>query len=597
MNYNKTNILRNFFYTLKKIYKLDKVYIFKSIVITIIDSIIVFMTPYILKVAIEAIEEKLSFQEVLLKVLILIVAIVALTITTEVFNANIYYKKNKISLQLTREYHIASLKTDYQKFELQETLDAFDKGSSALGTFGAILTFTTSIFNTISKIISFAISCAIILQVSIWLILLIILLAILKLVLTKYNTKKRKTSFLNKTPSIHRKIGYANRICRNLSIGKDLRIYSMDKFIKKERDDAINEYLKLYKKEQIRSSVVTTVVNALGALDELAIYAFMIYEVINNNLSIADFTFIISAVRQMTNSLSIIINNYNQNLSRSLKINDYRKFLSLDLSYDKKTKPLQADEIEIEFKNVYYSYHMQEGYALENVSFKIKKGEKIALVGNNGAGKTTLIKLLCGFYHPTSGEILINNVNIDEIDRDSLIKLVAPVFQDTIHYAITIKENIALEKDSDIDEEKINKVIELVGLKQKINSLKYGLNTVITRQIDEKGVQLSGGENQKLSIARAIYKDAPLIILDEPTSALDALSERDLYLNLNKIINNHSAIFISHRLSSTKFCDRIFFLENGKLIECGTHNELMNCESEYKKLFNLQAEYYKEVKE
>ena len=180
---------------------------------------------------------------------------------------------------------------------------------------------------------------------------------------------------------------------------------------------------------------------------------------------------------------------------------------------------------------------------------------------------------------------------------ENLIKLIAPVFQDSNHYAVSIKENVAMETIDEIDDEKLYKALKLAGLSQKIESLKDGIDTIITRDMDDKGVELSGGESQKLSIARAIYKDAPFVILDEPTSALDPIAESELYMNLNKIINNHSAIFISHRLSSTKFCDRIFFLEKGELLEVGTHDELMKVDSEYKKLFNMQAEYYKEVDE
>ena len=236
---------------------------------------------------------------------------------------------------------------------------------------------------------------------------------------------------------------------------------------------------------------------------------------------------------------------------------------------------------------------MQEGYSLKDVSFKIKRGERIALVGNNGAGKTTLVKLLCGLYHPTSGEILINGINIETISRESLADLVAPVFQDTSHYAISVKENIAMDNNSKIDDSLIKSAINLTELNEKINKLPNGIDTVITRELDETGIELSGGENQKLSIARAVYKNAPLIILDEPTSALDPLAEYNLYNNFNKIIKDSSAIFISHRLSSTKFCDRIFLLDHGSLKEVGTHNELMSYDSDYKKLFDMQAEYYK----
>lgn len=597
MNLDKPNIIKNFFFSLKKIYKKDKIFVFETIVHTIISALVVFMYPYILKMAIEAIEQNLSFKELILRVLIVIIIVMILVFINQACLRDKSYRARKLSALFTREYHLNSLKTDYEKFEQPESQDAFEKGSRALGTRSGFIGLYTNMFTTISKVITFIIGCGIILSVSIWLIVIIVILAIIKLILTNYNTKKEKTNFHDKTPGLWRKISYTNNISKNLTIGKDLRIYEMDKFIDMERQKTIDEYMRLYKKEEIRSNILGTIINLIHILDEVALYSFMIYEVINNNMSIADFTFIIASIRTISRSLAVIINNFSNNLSYSLQVNDYKKFQLIDLSFNGATIPLATDEIEIEFKNVSYSYYMQEGYTLKNISFKINKGERIALVGHNGAGKTTLIKLICGFYHPTEGEILINGVNINEIDRESLIKLIAPVFQDSNHYAVSIKENVAMETLDNIDEERLYNALDLAGLTQKIESLKSGVDTVITRDMDDTGVELSGGESQKLSIARAIYKNAPLVILDEPTSALDPIAESKLYMNLNKIINNHSAIFISHRLSSTKFCDRIFFLEKGELLEVGTHDGLMSIDSEYKKLFNMQAEYYKEVDE
>lgn len=597
MNLYKPNIIKNFFYSLKKIYKIDKIFVFETIIHTIISALVTFMYPYILKIAIEAIEQKFSFKELILKVFIVTVSVMILVFINQVCWRDTSYRARKLSALFTRKYHLNSLKTDYEKFEQPESQDAFEKGARALGTRSGFLGLYTNMFNTISKVITFIISCGIILRVSIWLILIIVILAILKLLLTNYNTKKEKTNFHDKTPSIWRKISYTNNISRNLSIGKDLRVYKMDEFIDMERQKTIDEYMSLYKKEEIRSNILGTIINIIHILDEVALYSFMIYEVINNNMSIADFTFIIASIRTLSSSLTVIINNFSNNLSYSLQINDYRKFETLDLAFNSETKHLVADDVEIEFKNVSYSYYMQEGYTLKNISFKIKKGERIALVGHNGAGKTTLVKLICGFYHPTEGEIFINGININEIDRESLMKLIAPVFQDSNHYAVSIKENVAMETIGNIDDEKLYKALSLAGLTKKIECLKNGVDTIITRDMDDSGIELSGGESQKLAIARAIYKNAPFVILDEPTSALDPIAEKELYMNLNNIINNHSAIFISHRLSSTKFCDRIFFLEKGELLEVGTHKELMKIDSEYKKLFNMQAEYYKEADE
>ena len=543
MDYNKPNIIKNFFYSLKKIYKADKIFFFETMVHTIISALVVYMYPYILKIAIEAIEQKLSFKELILKVFIIVVSVLVLVFINQTSRRDASYRARKLSALFTRDYHLNSLKTDYEKFELPESQDAFEKGSRALGTRSGFIGLYTNMFTTISKVITFIIGCGIILRVSIWLIVIIVILAILKLLLTTYNTKKEKTNFYDKTPGLWRKISYTNNISKNLTIGKDLRIYEMNKFIDMERQKTIDEYMKLYKKEEIRSNIISTIIECLHVLDEIALYAFMVYEVINHNMSVADFTFIIAAIRTLSNSLTVIINNYSNNLSYSLQVNDYRKFFKMDLSFNFETKPLVADEVEIEFKNVSYSYYMQEGETLKNISFKIRKGERIALVGHNGAGKTTLIKLICGFYHPTKGEILINGININEIDRESLIKLIAPVFQDSNHYAVSIKENIAMEADGNIDDAKLYSAINLAGLTQKVNDLKEGADTLITRDMDDTGVELSGGESQKLSIARAIYKNAPFVILDEPTSALDPIAESELYINLNKIINNAIIFF------------------------------------------------------
>mgnify|MGYP003288725537 CR=1 FL=1 len=589
----KTNIIKNFFYSFKKIIKVDKMYIFETIIKAISSAISAYIGPYILKIAVEAIESNKSFKELAIKVLFAVVLLLVLAIINAFCWNDTMYRQRKISNILTREYYLVSLKTDYQKFELPEAQDAFEKGSRALGSYSGMIGLYSNMITTISQVFIFLIGCAIIFRVSIWLIVITIALAILKLILSDYNTKKAKTNFYDKTPGLWRKINYTDNISRNLGIGKDLRIYEMDKFIDQERQNTIDEFMKLYKKEEIRRNIVVGIIKILYVLDEIFLYMFVINKVINNNMSIADFTFVISSIRTLRNSLMVIIQMYNNNLSYSLQVNDLRKFENMDLSVANNLEKYQADSIEIEFKNVSYSYYMQEGYSLKNVSFKIKRGERIALVGNNGAGKTTLVKLLCGLYHPTEGEILINGINIETIDRKSLANLIAPVFQDINHYAISVKENIAMKDSDKCNHDKITESIEITDLSNKIEKLKENIDTVITRELDENGVELSGGESQKLAIARAVYKNAPLIILDEPTSALDPLAEYNLYNNFNKIIKNNCAIFISHRLSSTKFCDRIFLLNKGELKEVGTHEELMSYDSEYKELFNMQAEYYK----
>lgn len=590
---NKTNIIRNFLYAVKMISKKDKLFVIESIICCIISSLVSFMYPYILKIAVSAIENGTDFKGLAIEVTLIIAIVCLLCIINTMLDKDQWRRQSKLSTIMVLDYNMASLKTDYEKFELPEAQDAFEKGMRALRVGCGVLGLTNNMFITISKVITFIIGCGLIFQINYLLIIIILVLSVFKLLLKSYNTKINKKNFYDKTPIVWRKISYTDNISRNLTIGKDLRIYEMDKFINAERDKAVSSYLKMYRNAEIKTNIVNGIINVLKILDELALYFFMIYQVVNGEMEIANFTFLVSIIRQMTNSLMTIINKYSNNLSHSLQINDYREFMKMDLSVNDSLISLEADEVEVEFRNVSYSYYMQEGETLKNLSFKIKKGERIALVGDNGAGKTTLVKLLCGFYHPTSGEILINGVNIEKIKRSSLQKLIAPVFQDTMHYAISILENISMKEKDTTSLETIKGALKLVDLEDRINNLPNGLDTIITRDLDDNGIELSGGESQKLAIARAIYKNAPMIVLDEPTSALDALAEYNLYNNFNKIIKHHSAIFISHRLSSTRFCDRIFYLNDGMLKEVGTHKQLMSYESEYKKLFDMQAEYYK----
>jgi len=588
----KANIFRNFLYSLKKVYSVDKGYVIKSLLSTVLIAVSSFMYPYILKTAVEGIEQKKDFTEIVVNVLIIISIAFVLNLSTNLINNDFWHRNKRIATLLTREFYIKSLDTDYEKFERAEAQDAFEKASRALNNYNGITGLVSNVVRSLSYLLTFFIACSIVFSVSIWLIIAIIALAILKLFLENYKQVSTKKYFYDKTPPLWRKINYTDNISRNLTIGKDLRIYEMNKFIDNERQAAIDEYLDYNKSNEKRKLIINVIINVLRVLDELFLYGFMIYEVIYNGMTLATFTFMVSAVRKLTNAISGVINSHGQILNCSLVVNDYIAFSEYDLKVvdgEEELKELNS----IEFKNVSYSYYMQDGYALKNISFKIKKGEKIALVGYNGAGKTTLIKLLCGLYHPVEGQILLNGIDIEKIERKNIARLIAPVFQDVMHYAIEIGENVSMSFYKDTDYEKIMDILKLVELDKKIEKLPNKLKTIITRDLDDNGIELSGGENQKLSLARAIYKKAPLIILDEPTSALDAIAEHNLYSRFNEMIDDSMAIFISHRLSSTKFCDRIFLLDEGTLLEVGTHEELMSKETKYRELFNMQAEYYK----
>ncbi len=233
----------------------------------------------------------------------------------------------------------------------------------------------------------------------------------------------------------------------------------------------------------------------------------------------------------------------------------------------------------------------------KNLNLEIKAGEKIALVGVNGAGKTTLVKLLCGMYDPDAGEILINGINRNEFPRKEIYRLFSAVFQEQFVMPCTLGENIAMDKRDNIDAERVWEALSKAGLKEFFNSKDITLKTYMGKDIMKDGINLSGGQQQRLLLARALYKDAPVLVLDEPTAALDPVAESEVYNNYNKYSKGKTALFISHRLASTKFSDRIIMLENGKIIEEGSHNELMGLNGKYAEMFHVQSNYYEKGEE
>lgn len=247
---------------------------------------------------------------------------------------------------------------------------------------------------------------------------------------------------------------------------------------------------------------------------------------------------------------------------------------------------------EIIFDNVCFAYPNTDHTILHNLSFTIKNGQKIGIVGLNGSGKTTLIKLILRLYTPTTGKILLNGVDINTIPLGQYLKRIGAVLQDFNIFAYSIRENIVFDKN--ISDDRLNNALDNSGFSEKVVTLKDGINTIISKELNEKGIELSGGEGQKLALARALYKDAGILILDEPTSTLDPIAEYQMFSSLHDISEGKTTLFISHRLSSTKFCDRIFVIQSGGIVEDGSHSELMKQGGIYADMFESQAKFYRE---
>lgn len=413
-------------------------------------------------------------------------------------------------------------------------------------------------------------------------------------------TKRDKEKFSDAMAPTWRKMTYLEETTKNFDYAKDLRLFNMSNVFRKEFGKVNDFFNNLNKKHHNRWILCNGGIESILLIQKVLMYTWLVYMVLTGHYQISDFVLYVGLVGTFHSSVGFINWIYSSLRGNCLMINDYRNFI--DWKEDKESAgekdghitDINPDKFEFQFENVSFKYPGHDDYVLKNVNLTISNGMKLAVVGVNGAGKTTFIKLIMKLYEPTVGRILLNGVDIREYNREKYFKLFSPVFQNVECFAMPIYQNISFADEENTDMNKINSVLEQSGLKAKIDSYETGIHTNLLKIFDKKGIDLSGGEKQRLAMARALYKDGKVVILDEPTAALDALAEDRMYREFENMIQNKTAIFISHRLGSTRFCDKIAMFENGSVVEEGTHNELMKKDGKYAYMFQIQSQYYKE---
>ncbi len=395
---------------------------------------------------------------------------------------------------------------------------------------------------------------------------------------------------------LDKKIKYTTLgISNNFCWAKDIRLYHMQDGLH-ERFMRLHGMAKSEKWKCERRSVLAAIVGFLIVLvRDGAAYGFLIGKVAAGELTAASFVLYFSAITSMSGLMGRILWTINRVLDGALEVSDFREGLETDgkLNHGKGI-PVPKKAFSIEFRHVSFRYPKGEKKVLDDVSFTIKAGEKVALVGVNGAGKTTLTRLMCGLLLPDEGEILLDGHTLYEYNRDEMYTLFGLIPQSYSILPCSIAKNIAcVGEDEEIDSKRLEKSIEQAGLAEKIAALPLGVNTPLGRELSNDGIELSGGETQKLLLARLLYKNPLFLILDEPTAALDPIAEDRVYHQYGEITKETTSVFISHRLASTRFCDRIFLLDGANFAEVGTHEELMAAGGKYRELFDVQSKYYK----
>ena len=381
-------------------------------------------------------------------------------------------------------------------------------------------------------------------------------------------------------------------------IAKDIRIFGLQNWLENVLDKVQNTYLAFRFKVSARWLVADLADVVLTVARNGIVYIYLIRMVFSNEINVAEFVLYFSAVSGFAAWVSGIMQNVSRLHKDSLDINKVRAFLEYPepfLFENGKTIP-QADVYEIKLQGVSYRYPGAEKDTVHNMDLVIRPGEKLAVVGLNGAGKTTLVKLICGLIDPTDGRVLLNGTDIRLFNRKDYYRLFSAVFQEFSILDVTVSECITQSVEKP-DEERMKRCIEQAGLEEFIAGLPNGLQTHVGRDVFSDGVLFSGGQIQRLMLARALYKNGSVLILDEPTAALDPLAENDIYMKYNDMTAGKTSVFISHRLASTRFCDRILFLQNGSIAEEGSHEELLALGGEYAKLFEVQSRYYQEGRE
>lgn len=550
------------------------------------------VTAYIPKAMIDAIDNGVTVGD-----MTVIVALLSLLLTLTIWLDPFMKELVRGGARIVRmRYAVAAfrktLTTNYVNIESYEGREKQKRAEAFYNArFSSGADFVEQCAHFLVCVIGVIASSVLLYKVNYFMILLILLTCVCEFFLLKIlKTKQSETT--DNYSKLSGKFEYFYKLSKNAEASKDIKLYGFSDYLVKTAADFIYQIEHINAKYTKQSAAISGVRALLNLVRELVAYAYLTYLVLKNRLSVSEFIFCFGIITGFSNWIMNLVFSFMEISRCCTDCALYREFVEESVSEGK--PEVDFGEVRsIEFSNVFFTYPASDTETIRNMSFKVNKGENIAIVGENGAGKTTAIKLLCGLYYPSEGDILINGRSSREFSSDSYFDLFSAVFQDYCFMPMTIAENITAEQS--YDKERLFAAFDKAGITDKINSLSEKENTLMVKDVYKNAADFSGGEKQKLLLAKAVYKNAPVLILDEPTAALDPISENELYLKYNELTEDKISFFISHRLSSTRFCDRILFIKDGAVAESGTHEELMAKKGAYYRMYQTQSMYYREM--